>query len=333
MVVERIQEVCLMARVLLCAAEDDLSTTIATLVMAQEARRLPLHYRPCIGMIAAPTLATDGHWPVMGADGGDVRLLPLRLPARDEDAVEMVLNAVLPFDGLLFAGSASDVDPRLYGQRRRPCTSPADALLDFWIMLIALVARETLTPLFGICGGAERLNVACGGSLCQHIPDHQAESVNPGNWMQHTLDLDVEALTRCIRGAHTLLPEACPFDEQQDIPISCMHHQAPDRLAPGFVPWGWSEGITEGFGYAGRQPWFAVATLFHLEAPPSCQTPLSGYLMQAFLAAARAYSASLRDALKATRMRDRMLRRLYADPLVQRLLQGPPGYEVDPKTW
>src|SRR5947209_17407142 len=153
-------------------AGDDLSTTIASFVTTRGTCRLPPRYRPQIGMLASPSTLADGQWPVMSADlasveailaaGGEVRFIPTRLPSRDEDAIEMVLQAVLPFDGLLFAGSQSDVDPRLYGHLPHPRTVAPDPLLDWWTMLMALVARETLTPLLGICGGAERLNVALG---------------------------------------------------------------------------------------------------------------------------------------------------------------------------
>jgi len=100
-------------------------------------------------------------------------------------------------------------------------------------------------------------------------------------------------------------------------------HQTPDVLAPAFTTWGWSDGIAEGFGYSGPMPWYALATMFHAEAGAACQEPLACSLFHSFLAAGRAYAASLRDALKSVRMRDRILRRLYAEALVQRLLHGP----------
>ncbi len=232
-------------------------------------------------------------------------------------------QAVLPFDGLLFAGSQSDVDPRLYGQLPHPRTVAPDPLLDWWTMLMALVARETLTPLLGICGGAERLNVALGGTLHQHIEGHQADEIKANNWIRHTLYLDAEKLARCVRGAHLFASDDEMPTGADDHRIYCMHHQTPDVLAPAFTTWGWSDGIAEGFGYSGPMPWYALATMFHAEAGAACQEPLACSLFHSFLAAGRAYAASLRDALKSVRMRDRILRRLYAEALVQRLLHGP----------
>jgi putative glutamine amidotransferase len=265
---------------------------------------------------------------VQGA-GGEVRLLPLRLPHAEEDAIEMVLQAVLPFDGLLLAGSDSDVDPRLYGQVPHPQTARPEPLIDWWAMLMALVARETLTPLFGICGGAERLNVAFGGTLYQHIAGHRAGEITADNWMIKALELDPEKLAVCIRGGTLSVSGDYLPDGKLGEDISCMHHQAPDILAPGLLVWGKSGSIVEGFGYAGPRPWFALATLFHAEVMARHQNPLSHTLFESFLLACRAYAASLRDELKSTRMRDRMLRRLYADPLVQRFLQGPLVLEME----
>jgi len=87
--------------------------------------------------------------------------------------------------------------------------------------------------------------------------------------------------------------------------------------------------VIEGFGSADPQPWFAVATMFHPETALARHSPLSSFLFRSFLMACRSYSASLRDALKATRMRARILCRLYADPLVQRFLQEPLAQTMD----
>lgn len=313
--------------------EEELSAQIATAVTAQPPSPLPPRYRPLIGMLASPSRRADGDWQVMGADatcieavlaaGGEVRLVPLRSPRREEDPIELVLQTVLEFDGLLFPGSSSDVDPRLYSQQPQAQTAPAEPLLDWWVMLTALAARLTLTPLFAICGGAHRLNVAFGGTLRQHIPRHRAQNIAAGNWTRRVLELDGERLQRCVRESFFFEHAILLSSHRSRHEICCMHHQAPDILAPGFLAWGWSEGIAEGFGYRGPDPWFALATLFHAEARASCDDPLSHFLFGAFLAACQAYAGSQREVLKSARIRDHMLRRLYREPLIQRFLQGP----------
>jgi putative glutamine amidotransferase len=317
---------------------DELATDIARLITTPQQAPLAPNYRPLLGIPASASTLAAGGWRTISADatsieavvaaGGEVRLIPLRSPQPEEDAIEVVLQAVLPFDGLLLPGSNSDVDPRLYHQLPSPQTAPAEPLLDWWLMLMALVARQTLTPLFAICGGAQRLNVAFGGTLQQHLPGHRADDLLAGNWMLRCLHLDRERLHLCARGSHLPEPEEALLFHQQYSEICCMHHQAPDQLAAGFLPWGWSEGVVEGFGYPGPDPWFALGTQFHSEARVNDDDALSRFLFQAFLTACRVYAGSLHDVLKTSHMRDRILRRLYRDPLVQRFLQGPLVPEV-----
>jgi len=171
--------------------------------------------------------------------------------------------------------------------------------------------------------------VALGGTLHQHIASHRADEITADNWMINALELDPEKLALCIPGGNLSMSGDYLPDGKLGEDVCCMHHQAPDILAPGLLAWGRSGSIVEGFGYAGPRPWFMQATLFHPEAITMHQNPLSQALFESFLLACRAYAASLRDELKSTRMRDRMLRRLYADPLVQRFLQGPLVLEME----
>src|SRR5216683_2130226 len=114
-----------MSRTQLSDAGDDLGTIIATLVTTQQASLLPPRYRPLIGMLASPPTGVDGQRQVMSTDlasieallaaGGEVRLIPVRLPVAGEEAFELVLHTVLQFDGLLFSCRGSAVDPYLDG--------------------------------------------------------------------------------------------------------------------------------------------------------------------------------------------------------------------------
>jgi putative glutamine amidotransferase len=73
-------------------------------------------------------------------------------------------------DGLMLAGGA-DIDPGAYGAEPHPETIGSVAERDaFEIALVrAAVARDL--PLLGICRGMQILNVACGGTLHQHLPE------------------------------------------------------------------------------------------------------------------------------------------------------------------
>src|SRR6266566_9766321 len=131
-------------------ARDDLSSTVAALITTQQPGLLPPRYRPLIGMPASPFTNVDGQRHVMGTDlasieavlaaGGEVRLIPVRLPSTGEEAFELVLHTVLQFDGLLFSCSDSAVDPHLDGHENHEPLEGPESLLDWWMMLMALVA-------------------------------------------------------------------------------------------------------------------------------------------------------------------------------------------------
>lgn len=73
-------------------------------------------------------------------------------------------------DGILLPGNSSDIDPVRYGQDPHPCLGkivPERDDLDF--ALLEYSERERL-PVFGICFGAQSLNVFRGGTLVQDIP-------------------------------------------------------------------------------------------------------------------------------------------------------------------
>lgn len=120
-------------------------------------------------------------------------------------------------------------------------------------------------------------------------------------------------------------PDSLPSTDQGEA-VLCLHEGELDTPAPGFLAWGWTGGKTAACGYPGPSPWFALATLFHAEVRVGAgqHDCLSSSLFEMYARACRAYAGSLRDGLKSTRLRDRMLRRLYADPLAQRFLPGPP---------
>ncbi len=316
------------------SARNDLGATIAGLIIAQQPGLLPPRYRPLIGVIASPSSLVGGQRQVMSTDlasieavqasGGEVRLVPVRLPAAGEEAFELVLHTVLQFDGLLF--SCSDVDPHLDSREDHPPLEKPESVFDWWMMLMALIARETLTPLFGICRGAVCLQAALGGTLYGQRPGHRVDQGRAHNGVVHSLALDPEHLALCIRGGNRIPPpDYLPSADQGD-EVLCLHHYELGTPAPGFLVWGWTGGRTAAWGYAGPSPWFALATLFHAEIRTGTdrQDRLSHYLFEMYMRACRAYAGSLREGLKSTRLRDRMLRRLYADPLAQRFLPGPP---------
>ncbi|MEZ5317613.1 MAG: gamma-glutamyl-gamma-aminobutyrate hydrolase family protein [Vicinamibacterales bacterium] len=159
----------------------------------------------------------------LAAAGADVRVLDATrdpLPASLDDA-----------DGVMLTGGV-DVDPARYGSADRHPTVEIDAARDAYELALA---RETLArglPLLAICRGAQVLNVAAGGTLIQDIP-----SAHPSR-IDHAVNEPKDAIAHDV----TVTPGSAlagaldgRLDPAGRIAVNSRHHQAVDRVAPGFV--------------------------------------------------------------------------------------------------
>ncbi len=142
------------------------------------------------------------------------------------------------FSGLLMVGG-NDIHPRGWdpGEPLHP-TAEVDEERDALELPIAREAWRLGLPILGICRGEQVLNVALGGSLIQDIPSrfgcapevHRAgSSRNP--LLLHRVTLDPASRLAGLLGAG-------------EFPVNSRHHQAVDRVAPGFRAVGWHEGTT-----------------------------------------------------------------------------------------
>jgi putative glutamine amidotransferase len=140
--------------------------------------------------------------------------LPLALPheaALAEDYLAQI-------DGLIVTGGAFDVDPALFGAATRHASVRTKDRRTAFELAATRAALARDLPLFGICGGAQLMNVALGGSLIQHIPDEVPDALaheqpNPRDEAGH--DVSIVAGSR--------LAELCGALE---LPVNSAHHQA-----------------------------------------------------------------------------------------------------------
>src|SRR5919206_2586160 len=109
--------------------------------------------------------------------------MPVVLPPLCDDA-DALLDRL---DGVCLSGGP-DLDPRAYGAVERHAElGPTEPSLDAFELALARAAEARGIPLLGICRGAQALNVACGGTLHQHLPGHrQAE---PGTETTHEVEV------------------------------------------------------------------------------------------------------------------------------------------------
>jgi putative glutamine amidotransferase len=155
-------------------------------------------------------------------------------------------------DGVCLSGGP-DLDPAAYGAPgRHPELGPTEPSLDAFELALARAARERGMPVLGVCRGAQALNVACGGTLHQHVPGHrQSEAAT-----RPTHDVHVDAGSRVAR----LLGAGRQA-------VNSFHHQAVDRLGAGLravahAPDGTVEAI-EGEGFLVGVQWHAETLAAH----------------------------------------------------------------------
>ncbi len=130
-------------------------------------------------------------------------------------------------DGLVIPGGDEDVNPKFYGQKIiSDKVKTNDERASFELDLVKEAMNRNM-PIFGICNGLQVLNVVCGGTLIQHIPDHHRSNVNheqpiPKNVPTH--DVIIKEGTLLAKLATIL-----------DIKVNSTHHQAIDELGEGLI--------------------------------------------------------------------------------------------------
>ena len=172
-----------------------------------------------------PTVAQSKYIESLARAGAGMRWVELNDP---EQAVQDALTC----DGLLLPGGG-DMDPKFYGQERIPACGEPNLLRDAAepLLLRAFLAADK--PVLGICRGIQVMNAVLGGDLYQDIKPFEHLPHN-GHWAKvHTVTVRRGTLLSRILGQDTVL-------------VNSQHHQAVDRVAPGFTLAALSEdGIVE----------------------------------------------------------------------------------------
>ncbi|MGE4406281.1 gamma-glutamyl-gamma-aminobutyrate hydrolase family protein [Pseudomonas sp.] len=153
--------------------------------------------------------------------------MPLVIPALDEliEPAALLEN----FDGLLFTGSPSNVEPHHYGGPASAAGTPHDPPRDRLTLPLIRAAVEAGIPVFGICRGFQEMNVAFGGSLHQKV--HEA-----GPYQDHRENPD-DPLEVQYGLSHALHVQPGGLLQRLGLPaqiqVNSVHGQGVERLGDG----------------------------------------------------------------------------------------------------
>ena len=166
-----------------------------------------------------------------------------------------IAAAVGRVDGVLLTGGG-DIDPGRYGAQPHPATSRVSESRDAAELEVLDAAIAAGKPVLGVCRGMQLVNVARGGTLCQHLRNGAGHTPEPGTFGSHPVRIAAGTRLAGILGAN---------GTGVDVPTA--HHQAIDRLGDGLVATAWAEdGVVEAVEPTVAGGPFFVAVQWHPEA-------------------------------------------------------------------
>ena len=218
--------------------------------------------RPLIGVCAAVENADFGAWreeptvllplsysrAIHGA-GGMIAMLP-----PDRHATEEPGELLDRIDALVLGGGA-DIDPETHGADPHAETVGSNPDRDRFEIALALEALDRGMPLLGVCRGMQILNVACGGTLDQHLPDrlgHERHRPVPGSWAEHDVRLEPGSLAARAAGTELLT-------------VKSHHHQGVDAIPETLAPTAWATDDESVEAIESEDGAFVLGVLWHPE--------------------------------------------------------------------
>lgn len=184
---------------------------------------------------------------------------------------------IASFDGILFTGSPSNVEPHRYlGPKSAPGTMH-DPERDATTLPMITGALDAGLPILGICRGCQVLNVALGGTLHPHLPDVVGEKLahresNPDGEERHAVDVEPGSRLAAV------------MEAMRPVPVSS-HHQAPAEVpAPLRVAARAEDGAIEAIEMPAH-PWM-IGVQWHPELS-AAGDPSQQRLFDSLVAAAR----------------------------------------------
>ena len=135
---------------------------------------------------------------------------------------KLINNFSKLLDGLIITGGDFDINPKIYNQKNKGSKNFKNKRTSFEIQIYKKFL-ELNKPILGICGGAQVINVADGGTLIQDlnkIPINH-EQANPRNETSHTININKKSK----------LFKIC---KRKSFKVNSAHHQAISKLGKNF---------------------------------------------------------------------------------------------------
>jgi putative glutamine amidotransferase len=147
------------------------------------------------------------------------------IPPSPTDLPHLLPKYVQEIDGLVLQGG-SDIAPETYGQTALRPEWKGDVVRDYYEIALLTECISQNKPIFGICRGAQLINVAFGGTLFQDLATQRPETSCHRDWDiydQNFHPIQFQNRSRIQRLYPTL----------QTAITNSIHHQAIDRLGQG----------------------------------------------------------------------------------------------------
>ncbi len=154
------------------------------------------------------------------------------------------------FDGFLFCGG-DDIDPKYYGEENYASKNICSTRDRFEFAFLH-EAVKTEKPILGICRGAQLINVYFGGSLCQHIDNHNL-TIEKGVHL-HSINIIEKSHLYSIVDKSTFLTNS-------------FHHQCVNKLGSGLEINALCNETIEAFNH--KQYPYCFAVQWHPEKSPN----------------------------------------------------------------
>lgn len=200
--------------------------------------------------------------------------LPVVIPPLINDAD--LKQAVSLLDGLVLTGCKLDLDPVRLGLDRHPVTRPMPVRREDFDRRLAQLAYQKKIPTLAVGAGMQTMNVICGGTLFQHIPEdilkplHHRDPVENG--LRHIIEIVPGTRLDMIYGPG-------------EIRVNSDHHMAVDQLAAPFKVCATAcDGVIEAYETIDDN-WYCMGVQWHPESETASALDLQ--VFEAFVAACK----------------------------------------------